>query len=287
MSRQDKSSAPQGGTGESLRWAVEARLAFLERKLYWDGTVNRRDLIERFGVSEQQASGDLTRYQALAPDNLVYDKSAKTYRASEAFAPVLHRPDPDRLLADFRLYAEGALAVEALPLAPPLDVAPAPVRAVDPKVLRDVLTAIRERRTLSVEYTSFSKPEARRRRIEPHALGFDGFRWHTRARDVDDGAFKDFVLGRLSKTSLGAPAQSAPEDDADWNTISTLVIAPHPALSEAQRKAVELDYGMRRGRAEIKVRRALIYYAKKRLGLDLKAGARKPEDQHIVLLEER
>jgi hypothetical protein len=275
------------GAAEPLRWAVEARLVFLERKLFWEGTANRRDLIERFGVSEQQASGDLTRYQTLAPDNLTYDKSAKTYRASEVFAPVLYRPDPDRLLADFRLLAEGALGVEALPMAPPLDVARAPARAVDAKVLRNVLTAIRDGLRLTTDYTSFSRPDMRRRTIEPHALAFDGFRWHARARDVEDDIFKDFVLGRLSRTALGAPATSTGMHDQAWSTFVVLVIAPHPQLSDAQRKSVELDYAMRRGRAEIQVRQALVYYTKKRLGLDLKAGARSAEDQHIVLLEER
>jgi predicted DNA-binding transcriptional regulator YafY len=283
--RKKESSEP--AAAEPLRWAVEARLDFLERKLFWEGTANRRDLIERFGVSEQQASSDLTRYQTMAPDNLVYDKSGKTYRTSEAFEPVLYKPDPNRLLADFRLLAEGAMGVEALPMAPPLDVARAPIRAVDAIVLRNVLSAIRDRRRLAVDYTSFTRPEARRRTIEPHALAFDGFRWHARARDVEDGVFKDFVLGRLSRTVLGAESTSSGDADLDWATRVTLVIAAHPSLSDAQRKAVEMDYGMRRGRAEIETRKALLYYTKKRLGLDLKAGARRPEDQHIVLVEER
>ena len=42
--------------------------------------------------------------------------------------------------------------------------------------------------------------------------------------------------------------------------------------------------GMRGGKAEIKVRRALLYYALRRLGLDTDPAARKPHDQQIVLL---
>jgi hypothetical protein len=41
---------------------------------------------------------------------------------------------------------------------------------------------------------------------------------------------------------------------------------------------------MRGGKAKIKVRRALLYYALKRLGLDTDPAARKPQDQQIVLL---
>ncbi|PKP79134.1 MAG: hypothetical protein CVT81_00120 [Alphaproteobacteria bacterium HGW-Alphaproteobacteria-3] len=47
---------------------------------------------------------------------------------------------------------------------------------------------------------------------------------------------------------------------------------------------IALDYGMKGGKAEIKVRRALLYYALRRLGLDTDPAARKPKDQQIVLL---
>ncbi|HMQ93243.1 MAG TPA: WYL domain-containing protein, partial [Amaricoccus sp.] len=37
-------------------------------------------------------------------------------------------------------------------------------------------------------------------------------------------------------------------------------------------------------KAKIKVRRALLYYALRRLGLDTDPAARRPQDQQIVLL---
>ncbi|MCU0732542.1 MAG: hypothetical protein MUE84_13285, partial [Hyphomonas sp.] len=72
--------------------------------------------------------------------------------------------------------------------------------------------------------------------------------------------------------------------DADWNEQVTLEIGPHPDLSDTQQKVIALDYGMRGGRAKIPVRRALLYYALKRLGLDTDPRARRPQDQQIVLL---
>ncbi|MDN2584315.1 hypothetical protein [Aquibium sp. ELW1220] len=72
--------------------------------------------------------------------------------------------------------------------------------------------------------------------------------------------------------------------DHDWHNWVTLEIGPHPALSETQAKVIALDYGMRGGKAEIKVRRALLYYALRRLGLDTDPAARQPRDQQIVLL---
>jgi hypothetical protein len=41
---------------------------------------------------------------------------------------------------------------------------------------------------------------------------------------------------------------------------------------------------MRGGKAKIKVRRALLYYTLRRLGLDTDPAARRPQDQQIVLL---
>jgi len=267
-----------------LPWATMARLTFLEESIFWTDSVNRRDLIDRFGISEQQASGDLTRYQELAPDNLVYDKSHKTYRAGGRFRPRFLKPDTEEVLSRLRLTAEGVAEDHPLIGSLSLGLAPAPARPVEPETLRVIIRAIREARQVSAHYVSFSQTDGRMRRIEPHALGYDGFRWHARARDADEGTFKDYVLGRLSGAALLGPAGAPSGADQDWHTWTRLVIAPHPGLSPAQKKVIERDYGMRGGAAEIRVRTALAYYPKHRLGLDLDPRARRPEDQHVVLL---
>ena len=77
---------------------------------------------------------------------------------------------------------------------------------------------------------------------------------------------------------------SSAENDRDWHSEITLEIGPHPDLSETQAKVIALDYGMRAGKAKIKVRRALLYYALRRLGLDTDPAARQPQDQQIVLI---
>ena len=278
-----KAAAAPAPETAGLAWATLARLTFLEESIFWTDSVNRRDLIERFGISEQQASGDLTRYQELAPDNLAYDKSAKTYRAAPGFAPRLLTPDTAEVLSRLRLTAEGVAGNHPLIGALSLGIAPAPARPVDADTLRVIIRAIREARQISAHYVSFSQTDGRMRRIEPHALAFDGFRWHARARDAEDGAFKDYVLGRLSGATLQGPAQEAADTDADWTSWVTLTIAPNPGLSPAQKKVIERDYGMRGGSVDLKVRKALAYYTKHRLGLDLDPKARRPEDQHVVL----
>jgi hypothetical protein len=52
----------------------------LTNGLFWEGHVNRSDLMEKFGLSVNQASTDLNRYSGFAPENMVYDKSAPAWR---------------------------------------------------------------------------------------------------------------------------------------------------------------------------------------------------------------
>ncbi len=89
------------------------------------------------------------------------------------------------------------------------------------------------------------------------------------------------------KSDIAAPRRSrraAPRQDADWHAFLALVIAPHPALTPAQARAIAVDYGIRGGAATIKVRRALLFYALRRLGLDVPPDARPAHEQHIVLV---
>lgn len=269
-----------------LRWGVEQRLEFIEFRLFWEGHVNRGDLMEAFGVSVNQASTDLNRYIGMAPQNIHYDKSARAYVRGEEFAPQFLKPDASRYLAQLRSVADGILdrADAWIGQFPPYDAAPTPVRGVNAKTLRAVVAAIRRSEAIEVKYQSLSRPEPRWRWIAPHAIGFDGFRWHTRAFCLSDRSFKDFLLSRIIETRGTKPSELGADDDADWNEKVTLEIGPHPELSETQQRVIALDYGMRSGRAKISVRKALLYYALKRLGLDTDPAARQPQDQQIILL---
>lgn len=269
-----------------LRWGIERRLEFIEFRLFWEGHVNRGDLMDAFGVSVNQASTDLNRYIGMAPDNMVYDKSARTYIRGSEFEPLFLKPDASRYLSQLRSVADDILdrADAWIGQFPSYDAAPTPIRGVNAKTLRSVIAAIRRSEAIEVRYQSLSRPEPRWRWIAPHAIGFDGFRWHTRAFCLTDQSFKDFLLSRIIETRGTRPSEVRPDADADWNEQVTLEIGPHPELSDTQQKVIALDYGMHSGSAKIPVRKALLYYALKRLGLDTDPGARRPQDQQIVLI---
>lgn len=276
------------GEKPSLRWGVEQKLQFIEFRLFWEGHVNRGDLIDKFGISQNQASGDLNRYIALAPDNMVYDKSGKSYVRSSSFNPIFLKPDASQYLAQVRSVAEGIVPPEDawIGTLPTFDAAPAPARGIDPTVLRSIIIAIRRREAVEVRYQSMSSPDPEWRWIAPHALAFDGFRWHARSFCEKSGEYRDFVISRIIGTRQSRSTEMQTSADADWDEIVQLEIGPHPALSPNQKRVIELDYGMKNGRVVIPVRRALLYYALKRLGLDTDPAARKPQDQQIVMLND-
>ena len=280
-----RSASRARSSDDGLRWSVERRLAFIEEHLFWLGEVNRTDIVQKFGVSIGQASADIARYLALSPKGVSYDKSAKRYVADVGFRPVLTSPDAARFLNELRIVGARLLSADATTLGwvPPFDATPLPDRKVDPLVLRSIITAIRKELKLELEYQSMSCSEPIRRVIEPHALAYDGFRWHVRAFDQHQQQFRDFVLGRIVKPKFDGPASSSSKDDVAWHQYVSLEIAPHPKLTPAQAKAIALDYGLSGGKAKIKVRRALLYYALRRLGLDVDPGLRSPQEQHIIL----
>ncbi|MBF0143564.1 MAG: WYL domain-containing protein [Magnetococcales bacterium] len=269
-----------------LKWGVERRMEFIEFRLYWEGRINRRDLIEQFGVSLPQASADFNQYQEMVPGNLVYDTRAKHYYPSGRFKPRLLKPDSDRYLANLQSMSSGILTVEEswLDAIPTYDVLPQPRRAIDPDRLRRVVTAIREGVAVQVRYQSMNAPKPEWRWIAPHALAFDGYRGHVRAFCHRSGAFKDFVMARIVDVRGIREHTQNLADDLEWHEVVDVRIGPHPGLTEHQRKAIELDYGMENGEVVLSVRRGLLFYFLKRLGLDIDPDLRRPVHQQIVLL---
>jgi predicted DNA-binding transcriptional regulator YafY len=162
---------------------------------------------------------------------------------------------------------------------------PIPHRRVDVSVLRDLLTAIRDSKSIEIHYQSMSarRPKPEWRRITPHAFGNDGLRWHVRAYCHIDEKFKDFILSRCLKTrSLGEPG-AKPQDDRLWSDRFSVALAPNPALSESQQTVIAQDYEMKDGSAKVSVRRALLYYFQKRLRLDIADKLDNPQEIPVVV----
>lgn len=271
----------------TLKWGVERRLEFIEFRLFWEGGVNRSDIIDTFDVSVPQASKDLTLYQERAPNNAVYDKSAKRYVASDQFEPHFLKPDPDGYLSRLRSVAEGLIDLSEswITQVPDTDIALTPRRDIDDAVLRTVLGAVRDHRSVDIHYQSMSKdrPDPIWRRITPHAFGYDGFRWHVRAYCHVTDKFKDFLLPRVLGVGALGEGGSDALNDAQWQERFGVEIGPHPELTPSQKAVIAKDYGMEGGSAVLIVRYAMLFYVLKRLGLLGDAAKLPARSQHIVV----
>jgi hypothetical protein len=251
------------------RWGQERRLEFIEFRLLWEGRVNRSDLVNYFSISNPQASLDFAKYREIAPTNAVYDVTQRAYLAGPSFTPVLIQDAADAYLTPLWAVASGNLNVNSsfLGWTPPVGIVRDPARTVDPAILKVFLHALREKRIVRIEYQSMSGPAPSSRTISPHAMGFDGFRWHVRAFCHTHDDYRDFVLGRVLSAAAEGNTEIDAKNDVDWHQFIEAIIAPNPHLSKAQKQAVESDYCMNDGRLVLRVREALLFYHLKHLGL--------------------
>lgn len=268
----------------SMNWGQERRLQFIDFRLRWEGRINRTDLTQHFGVSIPQASLDIAKYTERAPDNLIYDRSSKTYVATEQFCAFYQRSSARRYLEELLATRSGVVEPSSsfIGSAPPVDWAPSPWRTLDEKIVDALVKAIREKLAVRVRYQSMTSVEESERVLSPHALGNDGFRWHVRAYCHRRNRFSDFVLARILHIEGFEPTTVDSQLDSQWETVLLLVLAPHPQLPPAKKRVLELDYGMEDGEVQLPCRQAFLYYTLRRLGLHTR-DAPDPLAQQIVL----
>jgi len=241
------------------------RLAYIDYKVFFSGELRRADLESRFGIAPAAATRDLTCYRGLAPNNLVYDSSAKLYTIGDRFSPI----SPfavERALAWLRQgYGDGlALNIDRqIPTAGADLLAPPPIETIGA-----LARAIHRGLALNVSYQSLSSG-ASVRDIVPLALIDNGLRWHLRAYDRKNSRFGDFVINRISNPRTATTPMAEEEalsEDKQWNHQIELELVPHPKLSHP--KAIEADYGMSRGVLRVLTRAAVAGYALGRWSVD-------------------
>ena len=234
------------------------RLRWIEDRLWWHGSLRRGEIVERFGISPQQASQDISSYQHIRPGLAKLDPSSKAYRREQGAQPLFQK-DPIRWI--------GQEMSENAPVLP-LERIPVPGRRVDPDVMAALLGAFDAKRPLAIEYQSLSRDGPSARTICPHYLVDANHRCHVRAWDALRSRFADFVVGRIvsARPCLDYPWVDGLADEL-WHEQAVIVLVPGPGLTQAQRQIVESDYGMLNGRSELAVRKALVTYVAEDLGI--------------------
>lgn len=241
----------------SLSQAQRERLTYLEFRLYFMGEVGRPDLSARFGVAPAGATRDIAMYRELAPNNIDFHNSSKTYRISSEFVPIFEHV-PQRVLSALSLGFGDGVECDPRSLLP--CEFPAVLNCPRMDVLAPICRAIHAKRPVAIRYQSMSSG-ASERVIVPFALVDTGLRWHVRAFDRKSGEFRDFVITRIQEpTILDEESKVHEWTDADihWTRIVELDVVPHPRLKRPE--IVELDYGMQDGSIRLRVRAAVAGY---------------------------
>ncbi len=257
---------------QNLKWNTRQRLAYIETKAYYTGSVSRSDVALTFAMSDPAATKDLKLYNDLAPDNLVYKQSEFGFIPSGNFAQAFSDLDPAPVLD---LIASNSpslwLATEGKPIYGLKAVAlPRLTRLPDKTIVAQLTRAMFQNKKLRIIYASLhDRKHEQHRLIEPHSIVNTGLRWHARAYNEQHFDFRDFVLSRILEAELiSEAAESSVDYDEDWTETLTLELAPHPGLTPKQQLNLHVDFSEDGKTVQLTVRRALIGYALRALSVD-------------------
>lgn len=241
------------------------RLAFIDFRLFFLGSVSRADIVGRFGVSPAVSTRDLALYRDVARSNISFDGSSKSYRIGPAFSPLFEHPLDRVLLALSKGFGDGLGGIPPVVLCEIAEPINKPVQ----RTLAAVTRAIASGAALSISYFSVSGGESKRE-ILPFALADNGLRWHVRAFDRKSSSFRDFVLSRISNplalSGMGPDEGERPEDDGEWNATIDLDVVAHP--DSARPEIAAFDFPMENGVLRLRARAALAGYVLRRWGID-------------------
>lgn len=248
-----------------LKPAMLMRLIYLDQCLTWRGQVNRKDLIDNFGISVPQAAIDFREYlERVAEPKPVYHLVRKSYLAGRN-----HKGLPfeyaDELPADL-LQSAAPARFSGLP---------SPDRQCPAIIVRHLYQAMELRQKLEIDYTSMTSGLRRNQWIMPANFASDGERLHVRAWSFHHSSWRDYVPVRISPDSsfAFAPVEEDIPPDSEWETVVEVRLRPRSHLSVEQKAAVRLEYGFQGETLTLTIRKALDFYVDRRWGLD-RPGAR-------------
>jgi hypothetical protein len=249
-----------------LGHAQRDRMAYVELRLWFVGDIRRQDLATRFGIQTAAATRDLGLYKELAPSNIEYDSKSKAYVVGPGFSPLFEFPAERVLtwLADG--FGDGEPTRSQTGITCDM---PSKLGQPNLMTLATVTRAISRKCPLQIKYHSVESGVSERE-IVPCALLDTGLRWHIRAFDRKSDEFRDFVLTRIQDPVVlkDAPvnAHENADQDIQWTRIVELELVPHP--DQPRPEVTEMDYGMRNGVLQMKLRAATAGYVLRKWNVD-------------------
>jgi len=224
----------------------QQRLTLLELLLVWEGRIYRSRVCELFGIGLPRASQWIKEIRDLNPTWMQWDSKYRSYFATSDF----YKRYAKASQADISESLSRYLSRVGLPYASAMEnsdsvawSATPSITAPKPKIFASLGNAIRQGKSVEIEYMSMSEPAPHRRTIFPHSLVLAGHRWHVRAFSETHQEFRDYALGRIIEVKpLARLADRARFDDPDWNTKVKVRLVAHPKLSPAQARVIQAEY---------------------------------------------
>ncbi|WP_368907426.1 WYL domain-containing protein [Serratia marcescens] len=253
------------------------RLAYIDFKIRYLGSVSRGEIIEEFKIGQAAASGDLKLYKKFREDNAYRDNATKkTVIKTESYSPLV-KLDVHTAL---NFIHHGFCRNELMEIKSML-----PLAVIDPRMSPDTLNeddvaavtrAITSKSGLSCGYYSASSGDHHDRLLFPTALFVDRKYWYFRAYDrspnAEKAGFKNFKLARL-KDAWWCPEEKPflDEDfyhDSAWHTLLPLQLVVHEDRKEAG-KSLEREFGLTDGRVTLTCQAALAYFVRRNWRIDV------------------
>lgn len=239
---------------EDISWGVKKRLQFIEFQLLFKREINSRTLVMEFGISRQQASGDIKLYKDLYPENLLpYNAVDKSYRPSKAFTPYFISENLTPGINEAYEELSDSKSVETIPTLK---------RNQIKGLLASIMLAIESQSDIQAIYKSSSSPFGAKRTLKPCGIAYVGNRAHLRAYCYEQCQYRDFVLSRFStKPELIVQKTNKLElpEDIMWEEFITVALEANPKLCNDGEALISKEYDLETA-SPVHIRKSLLHY---------------------------
>lgn len=246
------------------------RLEFIDFSLEFYGRVSRQWLSKCLQLATASCTRDIALYRQMASDNLEMRHQDKAFYRTDKFT-ALFEHTPQKSLANLARYSQQGLTCSRVSQNAPDFMFDNSLLYPDMHVTAAVNRAIVSRSVVEIEYESLSAGSMGTE-IVPFAISHGYRGWYVRAYDLSMSQFIDFSLSRMYSVVQSTRPVAVSEIPADemWNTIVELSLEPHPSV--ANRRAIELMYGMKNGSIVLTVNAVVAAHLLRRENVAINSG---------------
>jgi hypothetical protein len=237
---------------------------FVIKRLVWNGILRRKDIEKILRISSDFASRIISNVKihfSLKPQGKCYVHEGDVPDCASA----------EIFLEDVRKALITKTDIESVAGTDlPAFIMSGPGQIVDSNVLREIVRAIKEQRSILVDYTGVNLGDVTKKRlIDPVSIMLINDRWHVHAyahpeyAGSPDFGWRDFVLSRIGRSyGLMDKSNRRLEHSEDMQMITATVV-PHPMLTDDQKAMIAQAWGMHQGRLTMSMTKSQFFYFKK------------------------